>query len=166
MTKIIALTHGHETIISDEDYDMLSLHKWRAHFNDPNVYAQAWIKVQNVWKTISLHSMILPPKLGYDVDHINGDSLDNRRSNLQYLLHKYNTQKRRTPSNNTSGYRGVTFHLATGKWLAQIRSDNKNYHLGVFTDKIEAAKAYDIAARKLLSKYATINFPDAQEYEL
>lgn len=159
MTKVIELTQGCTTIVDDEDFDTLSLHKWRAHYNGANVYAQAWIKIEGKWKTISLHSMLLPPNPGWEVDHINRNSLDNRRSNLRYLLHKHNTHNRRIPSNNTSGYYGVSWNGATNKWQAQITAEGKNHYLGVFVDKIEAAKAYDKCAREVHGEFATLNFP-------
>ena len=92
------------------------------------------------------------------VRHINKDKLDCRESNLivctwQQIAATQKTIRR----NNTSGYRGVSFHKASGKWQATIRPNNKHLSLGYFDDPKEAAKAYDLAAIKYFGEHASIN---------
>jgi hypothetical protein len=102
------------------------------------------------------HHLILPPD-GYVVDHINGDGLDNRRSNLRLATvaqNAWNSKKR----NPRSGYKGVWFAKDKRLWRAAIVCNRKRIHLGYFKNKIAAAHAYDAAARKLHGKFANCNF--------
>ena len=89
---------------------------------------------------------------GMDVDHKNGDPLDNRRKNLRVCTHRQNCQGRRPNKNCLSKYKGVSWFK--GKWTAMI---NQKY-LGRFDNEINAAKAYDEKAKELYGEYAYINF--------
>ena len=93
------------------------------------------------------------------VDHINGNGLDNRRSNLRPASRSQNGANRGAPSNNTSGFKGVTrFRL---KWMAKIQVHGRTIHLGLFATPQEAARAYDTAALEHFGEYARPNFPKA-----
>ena len=108
-------------------------------------------------KPILMHRLIMKAKEGYEVDHINHDRLDNRRSNLRLCSHgnnKYNSSKRST---NTSGYKGVYRVAHISKWVARLQKDNKHHILGYFANKHEAAKAYNKGAKKHFGKYASLN---------
>lgn len=96
---------------------------------------------------------------GLEVDHINGDTLDCRRNNLRTCTSMNNKKNRSLGINNTSGFKGVVWHKINKCWTAGIRVDNKRYFLGSFSDKIQAAHAYDEAARKFHGKFARLNFP-------
>ncbi|MHC4207804.1 MAG: HNH endonuclease, partial [Planctomycetota bacterium] len=97
---------------------------------------------------------------GYIVDHINGNGLDNRRANLRLATvaqNAWNSKKR----NPRSGYKGVWFAADKGLWRAAIVCHGRRIHIGYFTDKIAAARAYDAAARKYYKEFARPNFPPA-----
>lgn len=95
------------------------------------------------------------------VDHKDTNKQNNLLSNLrrasrrQQQMHGGALRK-----NNKSGYRGVSRRREGGKWTAQIRNKGKKKHLGLFTCKIEAAKAYDAAAREMFGEWANCNFPE------
>lgn len=93
------------------------------------------------------------------VDHINGNGLDNKLKNLRICTNQENQQNRYNQSNNKSGYKGVGWHKTTKKWRARISINNQLIHLGLFQNKIEAAKAYDIMASKHFGNFAKLNFP-------
>jgi len=92
------------------------------------------------------------------VRHINKDLLDCRNDNLVACSWQQIAATQKViRKNNTSGYRGVSLHKATGKWHASIRPNNKNKSLGYFKDIKLAARAYDLAAIKYFGEYASIN---------
>ncbi len=71
-----------------------------------------------------------------------------------------NNANQGTRSDNKSGYKGVSFHAQRRKWRADIRDGNKQRHLGVFAEKREAARAYDVAAKQVFGEFAVLNFPE------
>ena len=101
---------------------------------------------------------MVTPK-GMATDHINGDGLDNRKQNLRICTHAENLRNRRLGKNNTSGYKGVSWHKLHKLWYAHISHNKKLMSLGYFKDKEEAAKAYDRKAIELFGEFAKLNFP-------
>ena len=158
MSKEIILTQGKVTIVDNEDYDYLMQWKWQFH----NGYARrtqhiCMIGTKRIKKQIALHRIVLNNPDGLQVDHINGNRLDNRKENLRVCTCAENVRNRSTPSNNTSGFKGVFWDKRMKKWQAQISADSKTIRLGYFTSTIEAAKAYNIAATELHGQFAKIN---------
>lgn len=93
-----------------------------------------------------------------ELDHINGDRSDNRIINLRAADRRKNSRNSSLRSDNTSGFKGVTWNRDCNKWLAQIQKEGVHYFLGVF-DTIEvAAMAYDDEAIKLFGEFAKTNF--------
>lgn len=97
-------------------------------------YVLAWFYVTGDW----------PMK---EIDHINNDCSDNRWKNLRLATHTQNMRNRSKQSNNKSGYKGVCFHKASGKWKAAIQNKGKSIYLGIFDDAKLAYKAYCNAAK-------------------
>lgn len=105
-----------------------------------------------------MHRVIINAPTGMDVDHINGDGLDNRKINLRLVTDSENQQNRHRLSLNTSGFRGVTWHKQACKWQAGIKRNGKSYHLGLYTSPEDAARAYDEGARRIYGRGARTNF--------
>jgi HNH endonuclease len=147
--KTISLTNSPQKIVVDDgDYEWLSRYKWRL-VNNSQVMAS---------NNRPIGRMIMNPEPDQDVDHINHDHLDNRRSNLRVCSHQENTFNHRHKS-GPSGYIGVTFHKATGKWRADISIDYKTRYIGLFSSPEEAAQARDQVAKELHGEFAKLNLP-------
>jgi hypothetical protein len=94
------------------------------------------------------------------IDHRNNDGLDNRKENIRPATRAQNNYNRQKYANNSrSKYKGVGFKRKGKKWSAQIGLGNKMIFLGYFKNEIDAAKAYDEAARKYYGEFASLNFP-------
>lgn len=137
----LKLVSGEFTLIDKEDYLKVSKFKW--FLDKSNGY------VRRNYKSIYLHRFLLNPEKNLVVDHINGNTLDNRRKNLRAVSRSENGRNKKLNSNNTSGYQGVYFHKKTKKWKAAISINAKSVHIGLFFTKEEAYEAY----RKEYNKY-------------
>lgn len=151
--KIIYGTKGEEIFVSDEDYPLLSRHKWNV-----NMHGYARTSIGNV--SVLMHKLIQPTPPGYVVDHINRNKLDNRRENLRVLHHSQNDFNQGKPRNNTSGYIGVMYRKDRGNYYAQISIANEYFYIGGGLEKEEAAQLRDYIAWKVRGELAVFNFPD------
>jgi len=115
--------------------------------------------------TLPLHRNLLGLKYGDKRcgDHINGDTLDNRLSNLRICTHTENCQNQDSTT-GTSKYKGIRWHKASQKWEARIGKNNETLNIGFFEDEIVAAKAYDKKAIELFGEFARLNFPTNKEW--
>jgi hypothetical protein len=103
-----------------------------------------------------MHRQLLTPPPGKCIDHANGNGLDNRRANLRFATPAQNAWNTRRKV-SASGYKGVYFSKAN-KFGAAIRCNKKRIHLGCFDSPVDAAKAYDKAAKKYHGQFAQTNF--------
>lgn len=91
------------------------------------------------------------------VDHINHNTLDNRKCNLRVCTHGENNQHSHSRKNSSSKYKGVFLFKQNGKWAAQIQTGKSKYHLGYYENEIDAAVAYNNAAKKHHGAFAMLN---------
>jgi hypothetical protein len=94
------------------------------------------------------------------IDHINHNGLDNRKANLRLATPAQNSRNRRPVGRGSSQYKGVSYRKTDGVFIADIRAGRKRIYLGCFKREIEAAKAYDTAAKKYHGEFASLNFKD------
>lgn len=168
-TRTIALTQGKETIVDEADYAWLSQWKWMygdSQGDGRQGYARRGRYSEGRQTHVYMHRLIVDAPPGSEVDHINGNTLDNRRSNLRIVTAKENSNNRAKYRRNrgnppTSQYKGVTRRPGRIKrpWEAQIGCNGERIKLGMFATEIEAAEAYDEAARRLFGEFARTNFP-------
>lgn len=157
----IPLTRGQFAIVDDADFDCLNQWSWQAAEYLPGSFRAK----RGIWKngrvgTIFMHRQILGFPQGKQIDHRNGDALDNQRSNLRVCDVSKNASNRRLiATNNRSGFKGVS--RRDGCWRAQIQCNHRNYFLGSFASAVEAAKAHDRAAVEAFGEFARVNFPEA-----
>lgn len=154
----LELTQGQVTLIDDEDADLVSAHKWCAHYDrtrDLYVAISNRPTVDGVRGIVYLHTYILDPPDGYSVDHIDRNPLDNRRSNLRLANSMQQALNKGSYSNSSSQYKGVHLRKSSGKYIAQFQTHKSKKHIGCFKTAEEAATAYD---RALLDYWS--NIPD------
>ena len=144
---------GKFALVDAEDLDALSEFKWyylggyAAHKTIPGARSKL------------MHKHILPCLAPFQIDHINGDTLDNRRCNLRIVTFRQNMMNRKLRCDSTSGFRGVSLckNLVTNPWSAHIgtRVDGKSKirHLGYFATAEEASAAYEVAALEVFGEY-------------
>lgn len=153
--KTIQLTQGKEAIVSDEWYEILNAFKWNYHSGG---YAKRMMTLPDGRRcNVFMHRVIAQTPEGMDTDHINGNKLDNRVENLRVCSRAENKHNIGLISTNKSGYKGVSFNSHAGKWMAQILVNGEHRYLGLYTDPIEAAKAYNLAAVELQGEFARVN---------
>ena len=154
-------THGKKIVLIDkEDMHKIQAYTWRLRKSTAGCfYAVAHTPMINGKRTVvNMHTLILNERF---IDHINGNGLDNRKSNLRSANHKTNAQNRtRLRKNKTSQFKGVFFwkqSKLTKPWKACIVVNKKRIDLGFFETELDAAKVYNTAALKYFGKFAAIN---------
>jgi len=161
MSKTIPLTRGYVAIVDDEDYERVA--RWSWYYQLGYAFRTKRKTDVNQPGAIAMHRFILNAPKGIDVDHINNDDkLDNRRSNLRLATNGQNGHNGRKYTRHgkpcSSPYKGVGWSRSAGKWTSRIAVDKKLIWLGLFSNEIDAARAYDAAARKLHGEFARTNF--------
>jgi len=151
----IELTWGKFAIVDAEYYDWLNGYKWCAVKEGRTWYAKTF---RRDGMPLSMHRLIIGAPKGLFVDHENHNGLDNRRQNLRLCTKTQNNQNQR-PYGKTSRYKGVSWKKREKKFVASITLNKRRYHLGYFKSEIDAAKAYDKAAKKFFGEFAYLNFP-------
>ena len=154
MAKEIPLTRGHSTIVDDADYPYLSGMKWFSLNNSRSFCAARNQWVDGKRKTVCMHRIILNAPSNMMVDHINGDTLDNRRCNLRLVTNQQNCWNTKKHKDNKSGFKGVVHSSSSNKYWAHITVDGKQKYLGIFTEPISAALVYDTYAKLYFGEYA------------
>jgi len=158
--RVIPLTQGKYAYVDACDYDELKRHKWSAK-HDHNMW---YAKRREKNRTIFMHRVILGLCHGdpRQCDHWNRNGLDNRRKNLRIASCGGNQQNAGPQIGRSSRYKGVDREKSKNLWRARIWVDNKNKSLGCYHDEIEAAHAYDAAARQYFGEFACCNFPEKE----
>lgn len=151
--KIHSKRHGNfETIIDDSDHELMQSvgGKWGISYkaNRDSVYVEKRIND----KITGLHRFLIGAKKGDYVDHINHNTLDNRRHNLRICKNSTNLRNGNIRSNNKSGISGVGWDKSRNKWYAKIKVDYKTIHLGRHNSFEEAVQARKLAE----ARYFTI----------
>lgn len=143
MSKSFSITNrkgqSFEVIVDDDMFDSVMKHKWHIAVCAGRPYVSRTVDK----KPYRLHWDIvgLPPK-GMHTDHINGNPLDNRRGNLRLCSLEENVRNVGAYRTNTSGYKGVSRHKTTGRWIAQSSVGGKKHYIGLFDTIQDAYSAY------------------------
>jgi len=136
-------------LVDDEDHEFLSQFKWYAKTDrNGDIYAQAWITPSR---------LLVPAPL---VDHVNGNKLDNTRTNLREATSRQNSWNRALRSDSKTGYKGVQWIPSRRQYRARIQVGDKRIHSNYYGTAAEAARAYDAMAREHFGEFARLNFPN------
>lgn len=153
--KTIPLTKGKEALVDDIDYPLLSLINWGTQENDNKFYA----KNRTFGK---MHRFITMVDDGMQIDHIDGNGLNNQRSNLRICTAAQNYQNRAKHKIGVSKYKGLRIQKrnTSRPWVAAIRFNKKLIYLGCSETEEGAARMYDEGAKKYFGEFANLNFKE------
>lgn len=157
----IRLSQNKFAIVDFDDFCRLNGYKWYARKSGRTYYAERFEYVGEVLYRIRMHRVIMNAKKGQVIDHHNRDGLDNRKDNLRPATRTQNNwNSRRGFDSATSRYKGVFYDKRRGKYRAVLSIDGKRKHLGYFDNELDAARAYDAAAKMHRKDFAVLNFPN------
>ncbi len=162
----IELTRGMVATIDDGDISLIVGYSWYAYPSKHGDRILTWYAGTNVkdstgdYAPLSMHILLVSPVEGSQVDHKNGNGLDNRRDNLRVCTPSQNSQNKRKRFNSASRFKCVWLDKKTGTWRAYIRVCGRLITIGKYATEEEAARAYDYEAMKNFGEFARLNFPD------
>jgi hypothetical protein len=161
--KTVELVGGKGTaMVDDEDYEQVYRYSWWLNSPRNSQYAITQITVEGHRKTEMMHRLILQPPDNMVIDHIDGNGLNNQKSNLRLATVQQNAWNYGPRSGR---YKGVAYNRQSCKWKASIWDDNTSKTVGQFCTELEAAVAYDKAAFELMGEFAWLNFPPGKVVE-
>lgn len=154
----IPLTQGLNALVDDEDAE-IGRHKWHAHRGRKTFYAERKHRNYKGTRTLKMHRVVMERYLGrklFDsemVDHVNGNGLDNRRTNLRIASVSENLANSGVWKSSTSGYRGVSYHKRNKRWQAKILFNGVLIHCGWYSTPEEASRAYEAKAKEIFGEF-------------
>lgn len=150
--KLIKLGKSNKfAIVDDKDFEYLNQFKW--HFHSGYAARNKWENKK--FTTIRLHRLLINCPKGKEIDHINKNKLDNRKSNLRICTRSENIANRTKNKNNTTGFKGVTYLKANKTFMAQISINGKKIYLGYFVNPLLAHKVYIKKSKELYGNFAS-----------
>jgi len=152
--KLIPLTQGKSAMVNDEDFDLLNSFKWFAHKMPNTSYAERWFPgyVNGVRVVCRMHHAVIgEPPSGYEVDHIDGNGLNNCRENLRFVTRRQNMQNN-VNAVTTSRLPGVSWDKKRRKWKAYIKVNGIHKDIGRFMTEAGAFSAYRAQVESLGQK--------------
>ncbi len=147
---------GKYALIDDEDYEIVNLFRWNAIKCKYGLRCFTPIFDNGKRQTIYLHRLIMNTPIGMDTDHINHDTLDNRKKNMRVCTHQQNLMNY-ISNNGTSKYKGTHWCKTRNMWIAKIMFFGKGKYIGQFHEEKAAAQAYNFMAYKLFGEFAHFN---------
>jgi hypothetical protein len=163
--RLIRLAQPRYAKVDPRDYERLRKYEWLAQKGRNEFYAVRRVAVGNGRKMapVYMHHEVIDVPDGMVADHINRNRLDNRRANVRAATRSQNAFNCAKSSRRacSSRYKGLRWHAASGRWQVSIRANGRGFSVGSFADEVEAARAYDVAAKKYHGEFAWLNFPPA-----
>lgn len=156
-TCLIPLTQGQSAIVSMEDYDFLMQYNWYAQKHRTKIGYIWYAAVQENGKTTYMHRIVATRaglKKSIRYDHADRDGLNNARDNIRACTISQNNANSAKRANSTSKYKGVYWDKNKCKWRACIKFNRTTFHLGRFSDELDAHHAYATAAERYFGEFA------------
>lgn len=147
----VLLPGGRTALIDDADAPEILRYSW---YVNSKGYAE---RSAGRRRKVIMHRQLMEGCTAPEIDHVNGNKLDNRRVNLRGVTASQNQMNKGKQPNCTSRYKGVSWNKAARKWMARITKDGSTRYLGSFESEREAARIYNKAARELFGEYARLN---------
>ena len=141
--KTVCMFDNTVAIVDDADYDKVGHLKWHSRRAGHTCYAFHNERFKRETVVISMHRLLIGSPLIGEIDHINGNGLDNRRENLRIVTHKQNMHNKH---HGTSKFVGVSWLQTRNRWYSAIKFNGRNRFLGTFKNEIDAAAAYRVAS--------------------
>lgn len=152
--KRIRLKSGKYAFVDEKDYSIVCGFKWRELID----VSRRYVITSRNKKTIYMHRLIMNAKKRQIIDHIDGNQVNNTRSNLRFCNNKQNQMNAKKQNRKTtSRFKGVYYHKGRNKWLAQIQKNGKWYYCGIYLSEKEAAIAYNKQAIKKFGEFSRLN---------
>jgi len=159
--KTIPLTQGYFAKVDDEDYEKLAIYRWHSNIkkvtNGIVVRACRTIRTNGKRTSLYMTRFILNPPINKYVDHINRNTLDNRKINLRFCSNAENSRNRGTRFNSSSGYKGVSWSKQDQQWRVRVYRDYQLVYQELFEDKKEAVLAYNKMVKIYHKDFAKTN---------
>lgn len=152
----VTLTRGYEAVIDANDVPLVEGFNWQAQLRKWGVYAVRSERGVPKRGAILMHRVILGEPKDLDVDHIDGNGLNNRKCNLRKATKSQNMHNQGVRRSNTSGFKGVSWRESRNKWVAQICLKGKVKYLGMFDTPEDAYSAYCDASQKLHGEFSKL----------
>jgi len=157
--RLIPLTKGAVATVDAADYDEIAACMWHVKSWRGKQYAMRTVKRNGVKRTFYMHRVLMQPGPGLEIDHIDGDGLNNRRTNLRVVTRSQNQKNMRHHRDSLNPYKGIHRDKARQVWVGTIWVAPHNIYLGGFAEPKDAALAYDEAALRYYGPFALVNFP-------
>lgn len=141
-------------LVDDEDFESINQYKWFVMKSRTTIYAARNVRVGGKRTNLRMHWEIMG---GKGVDHKDHNGLNNQKSNLRFCTASENLMNRRKWKNTSSIYKGVCFNKLARKWQANIQTNGKLIHIGLFVSEVDAARAYNEKAIEFFGEFANLN---------
>ena len=159
-SRLVPLTRGHFAIVDEPDFGAIMANVWHAAEGTSGIwYAERSQSLgRRRYVCLSMHREVIAAPIGLVVDHVNGNGLDNRRSNLRLASVAQNAaNKFNSPNQRAGRAKGVTWNRSAGRWQAAIGHAGKVHYIGLFGSEEEASSAYDAEASRRFGEFANLN---------
>lgn len=157
---------GLVALVDDADYKLVAEHRWGLRRHRKTAYAEEARSCCSRTSAVQMHRLVLNAAPDQQVDHVDGNGLNNTRANLRLATNSNNAANRRKQA-SSSQFKGVWFRRSRstgpGTWAACVKQDGVRKYLGSFSSEEAAARAYDDGARRAFGAFAAVNFPEPGE---